>query len=313
MLPVCTWTDGDCMKKTTSKISVAIIALFCVCLSVFGAYADMILEYDGYQYSIFNNTSISLEGWDNRTPELVVPDTIGGRYFISVANNGLKDNTEITSVDFSQVTRLRRIGMSAFQGCTGLNQPLVLPDSLTTMNDSAFQGCSSLPEVTTNAALTEIPEQGFYGCTSLTTVNLAEGLQSIGRIAFGNCAMLEYVNIPKSVTSINSSAFYNTPNLTLGVWYGSYGYDYAKEKNISYTLLDNALLGDANGDGAVNINDVTTIQRHLADMETIEGIHFYAADVNSDGSVTIDDATLLQMKFAEYNNVDYPIGEVITQ
>ncbi len=296
------------MKKTTKRISVTIIALFCICLSVFGAYADMILEYDGYQYSIFNNTSLSLEGWDNRTPELVVPDTIGGRYFISVANNGLMDNTEITSVDFSQVTRLRRIGMYAFKGCTGLNQPLVLPDSLTTMNDSAFQGCTALPEVTTNASLTGIPEQAFYGCSSLTRGNIADGLQSIGRIAFANCTSLEYVNIPESVTAIDSTAFYNDPNLTLGVWFGSYGHEYAQSHNIPYILLDSVLLGDANGDGYVNISDVTDIQRAVAEIGTLDDLRKKAADVNGDGVVTIDDATLLQMYLAEFETA-YPIGE----
>jgi hypothetical protein len=296
------------MKKTTKRISVTIIALFCICLSVFGAYADMILEYDGYQYSIFNNTSLSLEGWDNRTPELVVPDTIGGRYFISVANNGLKDNTEITSVDFSQVTRLRRIGMYAFMGCTGLNQPLVLPGSLTTMNESAFQGCTALPEVTTNASLTGIPEQAFYGCSSLTRVNIADGLQSIGRIAFANCTSLEYVNIPESVTAIDSTAFYNDPNLTIGVWFGSYGHEYAQSHNIPYILLDSVLLGDANGDGYVNISDVTDIQRAVAEIGTLDDLRKKAADVNGDGVVTIDDATLLQMYLAEFETA-YPIGE----
>ena len=270
----------------------------------------MILEYDGYQYSIFNNTSLSLEGWDNRTPELVVPDTIGGRYFISVANKGLMDNTEITSVDFSQVTRLRRIGMYAFMGCTGLNQPLVLPDSLTTMNDSAFQECTALPEVTTNASLTSIPEQAFYGCSSLTTVNIADGLQSIGRIAFGNCTSLSYVNIPESVTAIDPTAFYNDTDLTLGVWFGSYGYDYAKAQNIPFILLDSVLLGDANGDGYVNISDVTDIQRAVAEIETLDDLRKKAADVNSDGVVTIDDATFLQTYLAEFGTA-YPIGEVV--
>lgn len=300
------------MKKIIKKLFITILAVLCICLSVFSAYADMILEYDGYQYSIFNNTSISLEGWDNRTPELVVPDSIVGRYFISVANYGLKDNTEITSVDFSQVTRLRRIGMNAFQGCTGINQPLIFPESLTTINDAAFRGCSAIPELTTNSALTSISDQCFYGCSSLRTVNLAEGLQSIKRIAFANCTSLEYVNIPKSVTAIDSTAFYNDTNLTLGVWYGSYGYNYSKENNINYTLLDGVKLGDVNGDGVVNIIDVTSIQRHLAMIGQLDGIYLHAADANQSGAVDISDATNVQMFIAMYD-IANPIGEVMTK
>lgn len=73
-----------------------------------------------------------------------------------------------------------------------------------------------------------------------------------------------------------------------------------------------ALLGDVDGDGDVNINDVTVIQRHLAELEQLEGIYFHAADTNQDGTVDISDATTLQMYLAEYV-IPYPIGEVMTQ
>ena len=281
------------MKKSVRKIIVAGFALVCICLSVFSAYADMILEYDGYQYSIFNNTSISLEGWDNRSSELVIPDSIAGRYFISVANSSLKDNTTITSVDFSQVTRLRRIGMNAFKGCTGLNQPLILPDSLTTMNDSAFQECTSLPEVTTNASLKEIPSQCFYGCSSLNVVNLADGLESISRIAFANCTALEYIEIPKSVISIDDTAFYND-NIVLGVYKDTYALQYAEENEIDHIILDGDKIGDVNGDGVVDILDATEIQKYAAESRDFTDEQFELGDINKDGYCDVIDALLVQ-------------------
>ncbi|MED9970662.1 MAG: dockerin type I repeat-containing protein [Ruminococcus sp.] len=121
-----------------------------------------------------------------------------------------------------------------------------------------------------------------------------------------------YLVIPESVTSIANNAFDNCPDLTLGVWYGSYAYNFAKDNGISYVLLDGAKLGDANGDGSVNINDVTAIQRHLATIIALDGIRLYAADTNRDGKVDISDATNLQEFIAEYDVQD-PIGEVITQ
>ena len=77
-------------------------------------------------------------------------------------------------------------------------------------------------------------------------------------------------------------------------------------------LLDEVKLGDANGDGSVNINDVTQIQRHLAELESLEGIYLHAADANQDGTLDISDATTLQMYLAKYD-IPYPIGEVMTQ
>ncbi|MBR1483542.1 MAG: dockerin type I repeat-containing protein [Ruminococcus sp.] len=71
---------------------------------------------------------------------------------------------------------------------------------------------------------------------------------------------------------------------------------------------ETCILGDANGDGEITVDDVTTIQRHVAEMQLLNGAALVAADVNSDGTVTIDDATMVQRYLAEYE-VDAPIGE----
>ena len=70
------------------------------------------------------------------------------------------------------------------------------------------------------------------------------------------------------------------------------------------------LLGDANGDGVVDISDVTSIQMHVAELKVLEGDQLTAADVNLDGSVAIDDASILQVFLAE-TEVAYPIGQWI--
>ena len=62
-------------------------------------------------------------------------------------------------------------------------------------------------------------------------------------------------------------------------------------------------IGDVNLDGVISIRDVTAIQRHIADLETLSDLQLVAADTNGDGKVTIDDATYLQMYLAEYDVV----------
>ncbi len=72
---------------------------------------------------------------------------------------------------------------------------------------------------------------------------------------------------------------------------------------------ETTLRGDADGNGIVNIFDVTAIQRHVADMEPlIPKKMTLAADVNNDGKITIEDATLLQEYLAEYENVHHVEG-----
>lgn len=52
------------------------------------------------------------------------------------------------------------------------------------------------------------------------------------------------------------------------------------------------ILGDANGDGEVNISDVTMVIAYIVTLQA-DGINLDAADVNGDGVVNISDATAL--------------------
>jgi len=61
--------------------------------------------------------------------------------------------------------------------------------------------------------------------------------------------------------------------------------------------------GDVNGDGRVDIRDVTAMQRHLAELELLDEQALAVADVNGDGRFDIDDATYLQMYLAEFIEV----------
>ena len=290
----------------------SVVILMMLLLSVLNVFADTTYEAYGYQYTIINNFSISLCGWDNRSPELVIPESLNDRNVVDISNFGFQDNTEITSVDFSQAKKLERIGMFAFSGCTGLSNDLVIPHTVKRMGVAAFEGCSSIQSVTFNADMTSIPAQTFNKCSGLSTVDIPDYVTAIGSYAFANCPSLTYLEIGKCVTNIADAAFYNDTNLTLSVWYDTAAYRYALNENINYILLDGAKLGDANGDGSVNINDVTMIQRHLAELETLEGIYLHAADANQDGTVDIADATTLQMYLAEYD-IPYPISEIMTQ
>ena len=61
----------------------------------------------------------------------------------------------------------------------------------------------------------------------------------------------------------------------------------------------NRLMGDVNGDGIVNVFDVTAIQRHLAKLEPIPDEYLPNAMVSDDDVLSISDATLIQMYLAE--------------
>ena len=75
-------------------------------------------------------------------------------------------------------------------------------------------------------------------------------------------------------------------------------------KAITAQYYPATLLGDANLDGFVNINDVTQIQRHLSEMITLKKTAASNADYNQDGSITIDDCTMIQRFLAEYDDFE---------
>lgn len=57
------------------------------------------------------------------------------------------------------------------------------------------------------------------------------------------------------------------------------------------------LLGDADGNGKISIDDVTCIQKYCAEI-SIDYIDVNLADVNKDGEININDATLVQKHLA---------------
>lgn len=66
--------------------------------------------------------------------------------------------------------------------------------------------------------------------------------------------------------------------------------------------------GDANGDGVVNVYDVTAVQRYAAELEGLNETCRRAADVNRSNVVDMDDATAIQRYLAEYKD-SYRIGK----
>lgn len=113
---------------------------------------------------------------------------------------------------------LIEIGSNAFIGAPITS--LVLPNSLTTIGNSAFSGCYQLAEITwpDNKGFTEI--NGFNNCTSLPDSifeSLPVTVTSIGYQAFIGCRFSS-VSLPGTIETIGERAFaynYNLKSLSL--------------------------------------------------------------------------------------------------
>ena len=109
------------------------------------------------------------------------------------------------------------IGESAFSNCSGLTS-VTIPNSVTSIGDGAFSGCSGLTSVTIPNSVTSIGDEAFYGCSELTSVTFnAEKCTKMGSysyLVFIGCTSLTSLTIGDRVTIIPNYAFYGCSGLT---------------------------------------------------------------------------------------------------
>ena len=93
------------------------------------------------------------------------------------------------------------------------NSSYTIPDSVTTIGNSAFFYCTSLTEVIIPDSVTSIGDSAFYYCKSLTNVILPDLVTSIGDSAFSRCTSLTGIYFQSQTPpEVGSYVFDNCPS-----------------------------------------------------------------------------------------------------
>ena len=148
-----------------------------------------------------NNSNVELN--DSSKPVIVDFDNDG----FCIKDNELVNMRPVYAIGKVTIPNsVTSIGDSAFEDCTSLTN-VTIPDSVTSISDYAFSWCTSLTSVTIPDGVTDISKRAFSNCKSLTNVTIGNSVTSIDDDAFHYCENLASITISNSVTSIGKSAF----------------------------------------------------------------------------------------------------------
>ena len=113
------------------------------------------------------------------------------------------------------VTGGETLGKGAFYNCNNIEK-IILPNTLTSIDQTAFYACSSLKNIVIPNSVTSIGEDAFAYCSSLTSIEIPNNILSIGLRAFYECTSLASVEFEENskLSLIDSHAFYNCTSLS---------------------------------------------------------------------------------------------------
>ncbi len=198
-------------------------------------------------------------------------------------------------------SEVKHIGRCAFYKAFNLSS-ITIPDSVESIGFFAFFDCINLESVEIPSNLEIIDRSAFAYCTALTSVIIPSSVTSIGSRAFANCHSLADVTVPKTVTSIESDSFVDCSALnTIYLYRDSTADEYFSTDEYTKVYLDSeieAVCGDVNGDGEIDIKDIVLLAQFLANWNV--EIDENTADCNADGAVNIKDVVLLAQYLANW-------------
>ena len=175
-----------------------------------------------------------------------------------------------------------------------------IPDGVEVIGDNAFK-LRSIWRINIPESVTRIGNDAFYH-TKLQFVTIPRNVLEIGNNAFDGAYLSSgYVKVlnPQPI-EIDMKAFYDlTSSNKKTVLYVPHGSKSAYETATGWSIYSKIIeLGDANGDEAVNITDITqTVNRILG--KNPKEFDNVAADVNGDGVINISDITLMVQAILE--------------
>jgi len=200
-------------------------------------------EEDGICYVLINDFEVAVTRnvpqHSSYNGHVVIPETVN--------HNGV-------------MYRVSAIAASAFADCTGLTA-ITIPESVNTIGETAFAGCYSLTSLTLPSSITHIDDWAFTGCSHISDVTcLAVTPPQIGYYTFED----PWVEDEMLNNAVYRFATLHVPQESLVAYC----------KNLEWTRFEHIQAiaghdkpGDINGDGNINVSDVTLLIRMILNAD----------------------------------------------
>ena len=180
-----------------------------------GSYFDAGADTGGaivpiYTYTLDDANRATITGYNGSAAALYIPGEIDGHEVVAIGDGAFENRTDLKTVMIpDSVTRIENW---AFYNCNNLST-VTLSNNLNYMGEYAFGNCKKITKI-------EIPKSldssggPFKNCNGLKTVTFEKGTTEISSCLFEDCAGLEEIDIPDTVTVIENSAFSGCVNLS---------------------------------------------------------------------------------------------------
>lgn len=208
------------MKQLTLSILLMLLPLM--------ASADAV-EIDGIYYNlVFKAKTAEVTSNPNKySGKVIIPESVkyeGTTYNVIGINHAFNSCHGLTSITIpSSVKSIK----GDYYGCDNLSSVYitdleawcniifggVLQNPLTSAHH-LFLNDKEIQDLVIPTSITKIQDYAFDGCSGLTSVTFSNNITSIGKYAFQNCSHLSFINIPNSITKIEEGTFINCGNLT---------------------------------------------------------------------------------------------------
>ncbi len=158
---------------------------------------------DGMMYGLwFEKDEDAASVANALVPESITKITVIG----SVTDSCFNLMTHLAEVEFQG--NVKRIGSSAFAGCTSL-KAVAIPETVTVIDSYAFSYCRALTDVTLPSSLKSIETLAFQYCTALRSLVIPANVTYVGAGAFDHCSG-SLLKIECKLTYEDTVTYWNT-------------------------------------------------------------------------------------------------------